>query len=180
MTRTTVCRRGRATSGALDAWATVAQDRERVVAGVVPVAPLRRDGIAPDEVNVDHPGLLRSERGPRVEPARHAGLATAVGARAEPAERNEVVDGLVAVLPRDLERPALAVGVDLRRHGGGEGGAHGVIVGARGGVARRAAGATRRLGALAGTIGSGHRRSRGGYPPADVPRRRQRPQAIRR
>src|SRR3954466_15555849 len=122
MTRTTVCRRGRATSGALGAWTTVAQDAKRAVAGVVPVAPLRRDGIAPDEVDVDHPGLLRCEGGPRVEPAGHACLAAAIGARAEPAERDEVVDGLVAVLPRDLERPALAVGVDLRRHGGGEGG----------------------------------------------------------
>src|SRR4051812_28604786 len=124
MTGTLGCRRARATSGALAAWATVAQDREGVVAGVMPVAPLRCDGVAPDEVDVDHPRLLGRERRPGVEPARHAGLAAAIGARAQPPQRDEVVDGLVSVLPRDLERARLAVGVDLRGDGGGEGDAH--------------------------------------------------------
>src|SRR4029079_8329076 len=82
--------------------AAVPQQRERVVAGVVAVAPGRSDRVVPDEVDVDHAGLLVGERGVGVEPARHAHLAATVGARAQPAERREVVAGRVAVLPDDV------------------------------------------------------------------------------
>ena len=51
-----------------------------------------------------------------VEPAGHAGLAAAEGARAQPAQRREVVAREVAVGPFDLERRVGPVGVDAPRH----------------------------------------------------------------
>ena len=72
---------------------------ERVVARVVAVAPRRRDGVPADGLDGDQPGLLGRQGRVRVEPARQPRLAAAVGARAEPAEPLEIVDGDVAVAP---------------------------------------------------------------------------------
>src|SRR5262245_51486359 len=105
----------------------VAQHRERVVARVVAVGPGRCHGVVADEVDVDHPRLLVGQRRVRVEPAGHARLAAAMGARAEPAQRGEVVAGRVTVLPDDVERPGGPIGVDAGRDGrrGRRGGARG-------------------------------------------------------
>ena len=98
--------------------AAVAQQRERVVAGVVAVAPGRADGVAADELDVDEPGLLVGERRRRVQPAGQARLAAAVRAGAQPAQRARVVGGPVAVGPVDRRVPAarsawIPVGVAL-------------------------------------------------------------------
>src|SRR3954452_4270032 len=95
---------GRALRPADGAWAALAQQCERVVAGAMAVRPGRRDRVVADELDVDHPGLLLGEHRVRVEPARHAGLAAAMGARAKPPQRREVVPGRVTVLPDDVER----------------------------------------------------------------------------
>ena len=64
--------------------------------------------------------LLGGQGRRAVEPARHARLAAAVGARAEPAQGGEVVERRVAVGPVDRERRGGPVGVDLQRATVGE------------------------------------------------------------
>src|SRR6476659_11023569 len=86
-----------AARGAVRARTAIAQEAERVVARPVAVRPVRRDGVIADQVQVGELDLLRRQRRCAVEPARHAGLAAAVGARAEPAECLESVDSAVTV-----------------------------------------------------------------------------------
>src|SRR5439155_22263227 len=81
----------------------------------MPVAPLGSDRVVADEVDVDQSRLLGRERRLGIEPAGQPGLAAAEGARAQPAEGVEAVDGAVAVRPLDLEGARLAIGVDARR-----------------------------------------------------------------
>ena len=81
------------------------------------VTPGRTEGIAADRLEVDEAGLLGRQDRVRVEPARRAGLAPAVGARAEPAEGLEAVDRDVTVGPLEADRARPPVGVDPERGG---------------------------------------------------------------
>jgi ABC-2 type transport system ATP-binding protein len=118
----------------------MAQQRECVVAGVMAVAPGRRDGVITDELEIHHPGLLRRERRSAVEPAGEPRLATAVCAWTEPTERGQLVAGGVAIRPFDIERASLAIGVD-RPWSGFDG--HRPIVAHRRGIGPRACGVGR-------------------------------------
>src|SRR5829696_9756367 len=82
----------------------LAQEHERVVAGVVAVPPVDLDGVVADEREVYHARLLGGQRRVGIEPAGHAGLAAAVCAGAHPAQQLRVVAGPVAVRPLDPER----------------------------------------------------------------------------
>src|SRR4051794_30272738 len=88
------------------------------------VTPGRSDGIAADHGYIGQAGLVRRQGRTAVEPARHAGLAAAERAWAQPPERRRVVRSLVAVVPDDLEAACAAVGMD--RDGGRA--AHATIV----------------------------------------------------
>src|SRR3970282_2117720 len=57
---------------ALAAVAALAEEHEGVEAGAVAVGPVRRDGVAPDEMDVGQPGLGGVQRGPGIEAARQA------------------------------------------------------------------------------------------------------------
>ena len=104
-----------ATGRTFGARASLAQERERVVAGVVAVAPGRREGVVPDEVDVDQLDLLWRERGRCIEPTRKAGLAAAERARAKPAQVERAKGRLVPVRPLELEGARASIRVDLRR-----------------------------------------------------------------
>ena len=88
---------------------------ERVVAGVVAVAPGRGDRVLADELEVDEPRLLGGQLRRGVEPARQTRLAAAERARAQPAEGHRVVARPMAVPPLEVERAGGAIGVDRRR-----------------------------------------------------------------
>src|SRR6476661_1366580 len=112
--------RGGASGRARHARTAVAQEAEWVVARLVAVRPVGRDRVVADQVQVRQACLVWTERGGAVEPAGHAGLAAAVGARAQPAQRDRVERADVPVRPGQAERARLAIGVD--RGGGGAGG----------------------------------------------------------
>ena len=84
---------------------------------MVPIAPGGGEGVGPDEVDVLEPGLLGGEGRRGVEPARHAGLAAAERARAEPAQVMGEIGRAVAVLPVQLERAGGPIGMDAGRDG---------------------------------------------------------------
>src|SRR5438046_6415509 len=109
-------------------WAAVAKQAEGVVARVVTIAPLGGDRVLADEMDVDERCLFGGQGRPGVEPARKPRLAAAERARAEPAERGEVVGRCMPVGPLDREASAGAVGVDPGWNGRGSGGGHGPIV----------------------------------------------------
>src|SRR5690242_12673415 len=96
--------------------APLAEQVERMEPGRVSVAPCRLDRVRADERHVHEPRLVRGQRGIGIQPARHACLAAAVGARAQPAKPRAVVPGLVAVGPGDGDGARSAVRVDP--HGG--------------------------------------------------------------
>src|SRR5579862_196747 len=111
--------RGGGAAGRADrARAAVAEQAERVVAGVVAVGPFWGDGIGADQVEVDEPRLVRGQRRSGVEPAGQARLAAAEGARAQPAQADRAVGRRMAVLPLELEGPGPAVEVDADRDRG--------------------------------------------------------------
>src|SRR3954452_21427227 len=101
----------------LRAGALLAEPREGVVAGVMAIRPGRRHCVLADQLHAGELGLCLAQRWVRIEPAGLSHLAPAECAGAQPAEGHEVVSGLVAVGPVDLEDRRSAVGVDSR---GGE------------------------------------------------------------
>ena len=74
-----------------------------VVAGAVSVAPEEADGIVADDPSTHKVRLLWGEARIRIQPPRHARLATAVGAWAEPAERSGLVRTGMPVGPVNLK-----------------------------------------------------------------------------
>ena len=94
------------------AGAAIAEHGERVIAGVMAVTPGRGDRVLADQLQVHEPGLLGGEGRPRVEPARHARLSSAVGARTEPAQARRSERRDVAVRPADLEGSGGPIGMD--------------------------------------------------------------------
>src|SRR6185503_9600780 len=115
---------------ALLAGAALTKQAERVEPGVMAVAPVGRDGVVADEMDVGERRLLRGQGRPAVEPAGHPGLAPAERARAEPTQRRGLVERVVAVGPFDREGPGSPIGVDLQ--GSGRRAAAGNRIGRRG------------------------------------------------
>src|SRR5882672_10748984 len=88
-----------APGGVIVTRAAVAQQSVRVIAGVVAVAPQRRDGVLADEVHVDQADLFGGQFRAGVEPAGLACLAAAERARAEPAQRERAIGRSMAIRP---------------------------------------------------------------------------------
>src|SRR3954471_14167619 len=101
-----------AVPGARVARAPLAEQVERVEPRRVAVSPGRLDGVRADEGHVHEPRLIGRQRRVGVQPARHAGLAAAVGAGAQPAEAWPVIRGLVPVGPGDGDGGGGAISVD--------------------------------------------------------------------
>ena len=69
----------------------------------MPVAPEEAERIAPNHFAALKLRLARAEGGVSIEPARQTSLAAAIGAGAEPSERDRLVDAHMTIAPIQLK-----------------------------------------------------------------------------
>src|SRR6266700_5230634 len=91
------------------------QVAERVDAGGVAAGEADLEGVAADQAYVRDPQLVLRQLGDRVQPARDAGLAPALRARARPAQLAAGVAGPGAVVPGDHQHVLVPDQVDRGR-----------------------------------------------------------------